>query len=207
MAAALQSMQRITGVLKRSAPMKSGLAKILMSAAVTGSAIALPVLTARAEPRAVHDPMQKQGFSGTDRAAFLDARITALHAGLKLTPEQERLWPSVESALRMAARNAIASYQKFKNAPAGGNLADQIRQRSESTVVRGQNLQAIADAAAPLYAALSEEQRHRLPLLIRGLTQQIFRHRFALTGNNRELWRRHRGEQGGMEPMWSGDMR
>jgi zinc resistance-associated protein len=200
-------MQRITRVLKLSAPMKSGLAKILMTAAVTGSAIALPVLTAQAEPPAVHAPMQKQDFSGADRAAFLDARIATLHAGLKLTPEQERLWPSVESALRMAARNAMESYQKFKNAPAGGNLVDQIRQRGESAVVRGQNLQAIADAAAPLYAALSEEQRHRLPLLIRGLTQQLFRHRFALTGNNREYWRRHWGEQGGMEPIRRGDMR
>jgi hypothetical protein len=101
----------------------------------------------------------------------------------------------------------MESYQKFKNAPAGGNLVDQIRQRGESAVVRGQNLQAIADATAPLYAALSEEQRHRLPLLIRGLTRQLIRHRFALTGNNREYWCRHWGEPGGMEPIRSGDMR
>jgi zinc resistance-associated protein len=27
-----------------------------------------------------------------DRAAFLDARLAALHAGLKLTPDQEKSW-------------------------------------------------------------------------------------------------------------------
>ena len=39
-----------------------------------------------------------------DIAAFGDARIAALHAGLKLTAEQEKLWPPVEAALRDLAK-------------------------------------------------------------------------------------------------------
>ena len=35
-----------------------------------------------------------------DRAAFADARIAAVHAGLKLSAEQEKLWPPVETAVR-----------------------------------------------------------------------------------------------------------
>src|SRR5437879_11997852 len=35
-----------------------------------------------------------------DRAAFTDARIAAVKAGPKLTPEQEKLWPPVEAAGR-----------------------------------------------------------------------------------------------------------
>ena len=35
-----------------------------------------------------------------DRAAFLDARLAALHAGLELTADQDKLWPPVEQALR-----------------------------------------------------------------------------------------------------------
>ncbi len=35
-----------------------------------------------------------------DRAAFADARIAGLHAGLKLNADQEKLWPPVEAALR-----------------------------------------------------------------------------------------------------------
>src|ERR1700753_2545928 len=39
-----------------------------------------------------------------DRAAFTDARIAAVHAGLKLTPDQEKLWPPLESAVRDFAK-------------------------------------------------------------------------------------------------------
>ena len=35
-----------------------------------------------------------------DRAAFTDARIAAVKAGLKLNADQEKLWPPVEAADR-----------------------------------------------------------------------------------------------------------
>jgi hypothetical protein len=44
--------------------------------------------------------MQHMRMSPEDRAAFADARIAAVHAGLKLTPDQEKLWPPVEAAVR-----------------------------------------------------------------------------------------------------------
>src|ERR1700760_439537 len=43
-------------------------------------------------------------LSPEDRAAFTDARIAAVHAGLKLTPDQEKLWPPVEAAVRDFAK-------------------------------------------------------------------------------------------------------
>ena len=39
-------------------------------------------------------------MSAEDRAAMADAKIAAVHAGLKLTADQEKLWPPVESAVR-----------------------------------------------------------------------------------------------------------
>ena len=39
-----------------------------------------------------------------DRAALGDARIAALKAGLKLTPEQEKNWPAAEAAMRDLAK-------------------------------------------------------------------------------------------------------
>src|ERR1700716_3081993 len=42
-----------------------------------------------------------------DRAAFTDARIAAVHAGLKLNPDQEKLWPPVEAAVRDFAKLRI----------------------------------------------------------------------------------------------------
>ena len=46
-------------------------------------------------------------MSPEDRAAFADARIAAVHAGLKLTPDQEKLWPPVETAVRDFAKMRI----------------------------------------------------------------------------------------------------
>ena len=39
-----------------------------------------------------------------DRAAFLDARLAALHAGLKLTPDQNSLWDAFENSVRGASK-------------------------------------------------------------------------------------------------------
>ena len=42
--------------------------------------------------------------SAEDAAALTDARIAALRTGLKLSAEQEKLWPPVESAIRALAK-------------------------------------------------------------------------------------------------------
>ena len=48
----------------------------------------------------LREHLQHMRMSPEDRAAFADARIAAVHAGLKLTADQEKLWPPVESAVR-----------------------------------------------------------------------------------------------------------
>src|SRR6201994_3474820 len=48
-----------------------------------------------------HDRMMGHThMSAEDRAAMADAKIAAVHAGLKLTADQEKLWPPVEAAVR-----------------------------------------------------------------------------------------------------------
>ncbi len=181
--------------------MKPGLLVALTLTAVIGSATAFATLGGQADPATLPAPMlQKHEFSDADRAAFLDARIAALHAGLKLSPEQEKLWPAVETALRAAGKSAIESNQKFKNEAVDGNLIDRIRRRGENAVARGQNLEAIADGAAPLYATLSEEQKHRLPVLMHVLRPHFLHRHFAMMGGNRENWRGNWDEHGGFEP-------
>jgi hypothetical protein len=53
-----------------------------------------------------HEHMRMH-ISPEDRAAFADARIAAVHAGLKLTADQEKLWPPVETAVRDFAKLRI----------------------------------------------------------------------------------------------------
>src|ERR1700758_1445098 len=51
--------------------------------------------------------MQHMRMNPEDRAAFADARIAAVHAGLKLTADQEKLWPPVETAVKEFAKLRI----------------------------------------------------------------------------------------------------
>jgi zinc resistance-associated protein len=177
--------------------MKPGLPFALTMIALVGSGVALAAFSGPAEqsPGNIPAGSEKHVFSPADRAAFLDAGIAALHAGLKLSPEQEKLWPAVETSLRTAANNAMAGRQKLKDAPVPASLVDRLRRRGETAVARGQNLEAIADAAAPLYATLSEDQKHRLPVLMHGLRPHFFRRRFAMMGDGQEHW----GRRGGWE--------
>ena len=55
-------------------------------------------------PPLVHEHMR---MNPEDRAAFADARIAAVHAGLKLSADQEKLWPPVETAVRDFAKMRI----------------------------------------------------------------------------------------------------
>jgi hypothetical protein len=173
--------------------MKPGLPFALTMIALAGSGVALATFNGRADPANVPARMEEHAFSPADRAAFLDAGIAALHAGLTLSPEQEKLWPAVETALRTAANDAMARRQKFKDAPAPATFVDRLRRRGETAVARGQNLEAIADAAAPLYATLSEDQKHRLPVLMRGLRPHFFQRHFAMMGDGRDHWGRRGG--------------
>lgn len=128
--------------------------------------------------------------SPADRAAFLDARVAALHAGLELTADQEKLWSPFESAFRDLDKTIADERAKAKSE---GRLADpvaRLQRMSENQIARGEALKKLADAAAPLFSALTDDQKHRLPLLLRA-THIGFGHRhFAMN----EGWR---GPDGG----------
>ncbi|MCI0465846.1 MAG: Spy/CpxP family protein refolding chaperone [Beijerinckiaceae bacterium] len=173
--------------------MKPGLPIALTFAAMISSAAALTAWSGRADPAPAPARGEKPVFSEADRAAFLDARIAALHAGLKLTPEQEKLWPAVETALRDAGKSAMERFQKFKNEPAAADLVERLRRQGQNAVARGQSLEAIANAAAPLYAALSADQKHRLPVLMRGLRPHFLLSRFAMMEGAGKHWGWRRG--------------
>jgi hypothetical protein len=109
-----------------------------------------------------------------DRAAFADARIAAVHAGLKLTPDQEKLWPPVETAVRDFAKlridraNARMNAQKDDSKDAQKPEKDpvaRLRERADAMATTAAALKKIADAADPLYKTLDEGQKRRLAIL------------------------------------------
>jgi hypothetical protein len=107
-----------------------------------------------------------------DRAAFADARIAAVHAGLKLTPDQEKLWPPLEAAVRDFAKLRIDRANARMNArPDDKDAQNQddpvarLRQRADNMTASGAALKKIADAADPLYKTLDDGQKRRLKIL------------------------------------------
>ena len=112
-------------------------------------------------------------MSGEDRAAFADARIAAVKAGLKLNPDQEKLWPPVETAVRDFAKLRIDRANARMNA--GRNDSDdaqkpddpvaRLRGRAETMATTAAAMKRIADAADPLYKTLDDGQKRRLAIL------------------------------------------
>ena len=105
-----------------------------------------------------------------DRAAFADARIAAVHAGLKLTPDQEKLWPPLEAAVRDFAKLRIdRANARMTAKPDDEQKADdpvaRLRERADNMTASGTALKKIADAADPLYKTLDEGQKRRLKIL------------------------------------------
>ena len=131
-----------------------------------------------------------------DRAAFADARIAAVHAGLRLTPDQEKLWPPVETAVKDFAKLRIDRANARMNAEKGDSGQQKpddpvarLRERADNMATSAAAMKKIADAADPLYKTLDDGQKRRLALLTHA------EHRFG----GGEGWRHH-GGMGGMGP-------
>jgi hypothetical protein len=101
--------------------------------------------------------------SAADMAAFTDARIAALKAGLELTPDQVKNWPSFEQAVRDLAQLRIARIQarEAANQTAPASPFDRLSQRADDMAKTSEALKKVADAGAPLYAGLNDDQKGR----------------------------------------------
>ncbi|EKS31390.1 Spy/CpxP family protein refolding chaperone [Afipia felis] len=151
-------------------------------------------------------------FSAQDKIAFVDARIAAVKAGLKLTPDQEKNWPAVESAVRDFAKQRIdrtearRTERQARRAEQEGKSAEQrvpadpvarLQKRADNMAATAAGLKRIADAADPLYKSLDDGQKRRLAVLTHaGRRHGWMQHRFEREEGSP---RRHfeRGERGG----------
>lgn len=103
--------------------------------------------------------------SAEDIAAFSDARIAALKAGLKLTAEQEKLWPPVEKAMRDMAKQRGERFAARASADRPSDPLERMKLRAERMTETGTSLKALADAATPLYAKLDDAQKQRFRVM------------------------------------------
>jgi len=142
---------------------------------------------------------QRHHFSAEDMAAFADARIAALKAGLQLTPDQAKNWPAFEQALRDMSQLHIQRRQAREAAaqqpPATPPTPfDRLAKKADDMSKTGAALKHIADAGAPLFASLTDAQKQRFHVLMRILQPHHHHHMFAGNeGGGWQHWRRGEG--------------
>ena len=140
-------------------------------------AIAAVAVLAIAGSTAVYAQHRHWGYghsrmSSEDRAAYADARIAAVHAGLKLTADQEKLWPPVEAAVKEFAKLRIDRANARMNPPKDDSSQQKpddpvarLRDRAENMAATAAAMKKIAEAADPLYKTLDDGQKRRLAVL------------------------------------------
>jgi hypothetical protein len=159
-------------------------------AALAICASSLFAAVASAEPPLPADMAREQHWAA-DQAAMLDAGLAGLKAGLKLTPEQEKLWPPFDAAVRDATKlrmdqmtamidrarkiHDMAPHMTDMDRPDHamdmGQAApavspvDRLEAIAQRMSERGAALKKVADAAKPIYASLDESQKRLFRLL------------------------------------------
>jgi zinc resistance-associated protein len=172
--------------------MKTALILATTAALLGGSVLAYNVYAQQQPPaRSRWQP------SAADIGAFANARIAAIHAGLALNADQEKLWPPVETVLKDIAKRRTERFEKFRaerqaqtpaqppaqtQTPAQPTPPDAItrmRRGAEFMGERAVDLKKLADAAQPLYEKLDDGQKNRFGMLLRAGTRPGMQNRFA----------------------------
>ena len=114
---------------------------------------------------------QRHRLSAADVSAFADARIAALKAGLQLTPDQTKNWPPFEQAIRDVVQLRIQRLQARQGGEQQqpGTPFERLSQRADNMAKTSAALKKVADAGAPLYQSLNDDQKGRFVKLARML--------------------------------------
>ena len=114
---------------------------------------------------------QRHHMSAADASAFADARIAALKAGLQLTPDQAKDWPPFEQAVRDLAQLRIDRLQARQAGEQQQQVSpfERLSQRADTMAKTSSALKKVAEAGAPLYQSLNDDQKSRFVRLARML--------------------------------------
>jgi zinc resistance-associated protein len=110
-------------------------------------------------------PGPAQDLSPADLKAFTEMRIDLVKTALQLTPEQAKLWPAVEEAVRA---RTTARQQRLANLAARMNEARErsplelLSERADALTQRGASLKKYVEAWRPLFQTLDDGQKVRL---------------------------------------------
>ncbi|MBZ6075747.1 Spy/CpxP family protein refolding chaperone [Microvirga puerhi] len=144
--------------------MRKGMIGIVAALLVGGA----PVARAQQTPAAPGSMPDNGGLSQPEFKMLTDLRVGVIKAALQLTPEQEKLWPAVEEAIRARAETRYRRLAALDARMGQWREIDPVqfyRQRADVLAERAAGLKKLADAWQPLYQSLTPDQKTRLRLV------------------------------------------
>lgn len=119
----------------------------------------------------------RERLGAADQDTLTTTQINVVKAALHLTPDQEKYWPAIESAMRTSAEHRqarIANVARAMAEKSNDSLIEVLRdrdpinflnQRADALSQRGADLKTLADAWQPLYQTLKPDQKRRMAFL------------------------------------------
>jgi LTXXQ motif family protein len=130
-------------------------AALIAGSAFTGSAIA--------QNRG--DRADRAALTANQIVAQADARTARIKADLRLTPEQEKNWSGLESALHDIGKNQadrlIAFQAERGQQKEPGDVIEYLNSHAMFLGERSSDVKKLAEAAHPVYATLDDQQKRR----------------------------------------------
>lgn len=142
------------------------LKSVAISAAAGLLLIAGPMASAKAAATDASTTATVEVYTDADAIAILNARILALKTVLELSPEQLKLWPPVENAIRTIAAAAMARGKQRSEAAAPSDFLDVLERVADAEATRAADLKSFVAATRPLVASLSDAQKNRMPAFL-----------------------------------------
>jgi hypothetical protein len=154
-------------VLVLCAAMVTGAASITAAEPVAAKLSAQTMMLAQVTPAPA---ATKQAPAPTSKAKAVDAneaRITDLHAKLKITPAQEDLWSSVTTVMRANAKAMEPLKQaRYDKAPTMTAVED-FTSYAEIAAAHADGIKAFVPAFTALYDSMSDAQKKNTDIIFR----------------------------------------
>ncbi len=140
-------------------------------------AAGMTALFMMASPVALTQPSFAQDrLSSAELGALTDARIAIIKSTLQLTPDQEKLWPPIEAAIRSRAKDREARLANVERtvgerrdnpieAIQNRDPIDFMNRRASALEQRAADVKKLAMAWQPLYQTLTPDQKKRMGYL------------------------------------------
>ncbi|MDR3483051.1 MAG: Spy/CpxP family protein refolding chaperone [Burkholderiaceae bacterium] len=128
------------------------IAALVATLVISGAYAQTPVAAADASPHAMAAADSKRDMGN-------EKHIKELHAQLKITPDEEKLWAVVAATMRDSAKDLDKVIDKRKESMATATALDDLNAYADIAQAHLDSVKKFSSSFSPLYAAMSDEQK------------------------------------------------